>query len=65
MANSTYDSRPNGNNSVQSGDAEETQAPWYPVPDSEVVAVEHPYIIKDLMKGIQSLGGQTKLDAVR
>ncbi|KAG8529876.1 uncharacterized protein KY384_005357 [Bacidia gigantensis] len=41
-----------------------SHAPWYVVADSELIAVEHPYIVKNLKKGIQSLGGHNKLNAL-
>ncbi|KAL9103084.1 MAG: hypothetical protein Q9163_001851 [Psora crenata] len=39
-----------------------SRAPWYDVPDTELISVEHPYIIKDIDKGIASLGGPAGLD---
>ena len=39
-----------------------SSAPWYDVPIDEVVSVEHPYIIRNLEKGIESLGGSAGLD---
>ena len=40
------------------------EAPVFPIPDTTLVSVEHPYIIQDLDKGVASLGGFQKLDAV-
>lgn len=39
-------------------------APWYKVPDQLVVNVEHPYIIKNIDRGIASLGGEAKMEKV-
>lgn len=39
-------------------------APWYSVPSEAVVSVEHPGIIKNVEKGIQTLGGYTKAEKV-
>ncbi|KAF2497230.1 hypothetical protein BU16DRAFT_617241 [Lophium mytilinum] len=36
-------------------------APYLPVPDQSVVLVEHPCIIKNIDKGIASLGGEVRL----
>jgi general transcription factor 3C polypeptide 5 (transcription factor C subunit 1) len=40
-------------------------APWLPVPSRAVSAIEHPCIIKNVDKGITSLGGSVKLSKVR
>lgn len=40
-------------------------APWLPIPTCAVSAVEHPCIIKNVDKGITSLGGSIKLSKVR
>jgi general transcription factor 3C polypeptide 5 (transcription factor C subunit 1) len=40
------------------------RAPWLPVPSRAISAVEHPCIIKNLDKGITSLGGPVKLSKV-
>ncbi len=40
-------------------------APWYEMPDQLVVNVEHPYIIKNIGRGIESLGGEAKVQKVR
>ncbi|KAI9731905.1 MAG: tau 95 subunit of transcription factor TFIIIC [Cirrosporium novae-zelandiae] len=37
------------------------EAPWLPVPSKSIVSVEHPCIIKNVDKGIQTLGGSSKL----
>ncbi|KAJ4348931.1 tau 95 subunit of transcription factor TFIIIC [Ascochyta clinopodiicola] len=39
----------------------ERSAPWLPIPSRAVSAIEHPCIIKNLDKGIASLGGSAKL----
>lgn len=41
-----------------------TYAPWYNVPSKPIVSVEHPFIIKNINKGIESLGGPHKLQRV-
>lgn len=40
-------------------------APWISVQSQSVVSIEHPYIVSNIEKGIESLGGQAKLDNVR
>lgn len=40
------------------------QAPWLQIPARAVVVVEHPCIVKNLDKGIVSLGGAVKLSQV-
>ena len=40
-------------------------APWLPIPSRAISVVEHPCIIKNLDKGIASLGGPVKLSKVR
>jgi general transcription factor 3C polypeptide 5 (transcription factor C subunit 1) len=44
--------------------AEKQHAPWLPIPSRAVSAVEHPAIIKNIDKGIASLGGPVKLSKV-
>ena len=39
-------------------------APWYNVPNKLVVSVEHPYIIKNVDKGLDTLGDAKKLQSV-
>ena len=39
-------------------------APWYFVSNTEAVSIEHPYIIKNVEKGIESLGGSPGLNKV-
>lgn len=39
-------------------------APWYNVPHKLIVSIEHPYIIKNVDKGISSLGGSGRLQEV-
>lgn len=36
-------------------------APWYSVPRQPIVVVEHPFIIKDVDKGLATLGSPSKL----
>ena len=40
------------------------RAPRYSVPDKEVIAIEHPYIIENVDRGIESLGGLQRLTSV-
>ncbi|CBY01704.1 hypothetical protein IAQ61_010061 [Plenodomus lingam] len=40
---------------------EQTTAPWLPIPSRAISVVEHPCIIKNVDKGITSLGGPVKL----
>jgi hypothetical protein len=39
-------------------------APWYNVPNKPVVSIEHPYIIKNIDKGLDTLGDTNQLQAV-
>ena len=39
-------------------------APWYDVPSRSFISVEHPFIIKDIERGINSLGGPDNLEEV-
>jgi len=39
-------------------------APWLPVPSRAISVVEHPAVIKNVDKGIASLGGPVKLSKV-
>ena len=39
-------------------------APWLPIPSRAISVVEHPCIIKNVDKGIASLGGSVKLSKV-
>lgn len=39
-------------------------APWYTVPNQPIVSVEHPFIIKDVDKGLATLGSPSKLEEV-
>jgi len=32
-------------------------APWYLVPSRTIISVEHPFIVKDVSKAVESLGG--------
>ena len=40
-------------------------APWMQIPSRAVSVVEHPCIVKNIDKGIISLGGPVKLSKVR
>jgi len=40
-------------------------APYHEVPDDRYVAIEHPGIIKNLERGISSLGGDKQISNVR
>ena len=39
-------------------------AHWYPIPQATFVAVEHPYIVKNIENGVRTLGGYEKLGKV-
>ena len=39
-------------------------SPWYNVPKRPIVSVEHPFIIKDIDRGLAILGGPSKLEQV-
>ena len=41
-----------------------SHAPWYRVPKQPIVSVEHPFIIKDVDKGLATLGSRRKLQEV-
>jgi general transcription factor 3C polypeptide 5 (transcription factor C subunit 1) len=45
-------------------DSENQLAPWLPIPSRAISVVEHPAIIKNIDKGITSLGGPVKLSKV-
>ena len=40
-------------------------APWLPIPSRAISVVEHPCLVKNIDKGIVSLGGPVKLSKVR
>ena len=40
-------------------------APWYSVPTSAIASVEHPFIIHNVAKAVDSLGGPVMLAKVR
>lgn len=42
-----------------------SHAPWYNVPQRSVVSVEHPFIIRNVGKAVESLGGSPKMQDVR
>ena len=46
------------------GADEKQTAPWLPIPSRAISVVEHPCIIKNVDKGIVSLGGPLKLSKV-
>ena len=39
-------------------------APWYTIPPRSIVSLEHPFIVKNIEKGIETLGGPSKLRRV-
>ena len=39
-------------------------APWYLVPSRTIVSVEHPFIVKDVSKAVESLGGSKAVGKV-
>lgn len=39
-------------------------ARWYTVPNKHFVSIEHPFIIKNVDKGIETMGGVNKLQEV-
>ncbi|CAD6587677.1 MAG: tau 95 subunit of transcription factor TFIIIC [Alectoria sarmentosa] len=39
-----------------------SNAPWYRVPKQSIVSVEHPFIIKDIDKGLATLGNPGKVE---
>ena len=41
-----------------------SHAPWYNVPTQSIVSVEHPFIIRDVDKGLATLGNESKLEEV-
>ena len=41
-----------------------SNAPWYRVPKQSIVSVEHPFIIKDIDKGLATLGNPGKVEEV-
>jgi hypothetical protein len=44
---------------------QQRHAPWLPIPSRAISVVEHPCIVKNIDKGITSLGGPVKLSKVR
>lgn len=55
----------NGDKMTESSSRKESSyAPWYNVPKKSVVSVEHPFIIKDVDKGLATLGNPSKLEEV-
>ena len=49
---------------ADSTDDHENYAPYYHVPARSIVSVEHPFIIQNIFKGIESLGGASKIQRV-
>ena len=47
-----------------SDDGHRGRAPWMQVPARSVAVVEHPCVVKNLDKGVVSLGGSVKLSKV-
>jgi Tau95 Triple barrel domain len=45
-------------------DSNDDDAPVYEFPDTKIVALEHPCIIRNLNRGIKSLGGNQRLQEV-
>lgn len=41
------------------------KAPSYPVPPQPIMAIEHPFAIRDIDRGIMTLGGPESLSTVR
>ena len=50
---------------LQPSTAEQMQLPSFAVPEDEYIRLEHPCIVKDVDRAIQSLGGSGRLDKVR
>lgn len=42
----------------------ERTAPWYPVPSQDIVCVEHPCIVKNVDKAIDTLQGYAGISEV-
>lgn len=40
-------------------------SPWIPIPDKRIICIEHPAIIRNLDKGIATIGGEDALKKVR
>ena len=55
----------NGENITgRSNHRQDLYAPWYSVSRQPIVVVEHPFIIKDVDKGLATLGSPSKLGEV-
>ena len=52
------------NREGSSSNKNSSYAPWYNVPKQPIVSVEHPFIIKDVDKGLATLGDSSKLEEV-
>jgi general transcription factor 3C polypeptide 5 (transcription factor C subunit 1) len=51
-------------NEHEQDDLDHQHAPWLPIPARAISVVEHPCIIKNIDKGITSLGGPARLSKV-
>lgn len=49
---------------THTANGESQHASWLPIPSRAISVVEHPAIIKNVEKGIASLGGPVKLSKV-
>lgn len=55
----------NGDERVVSNHSQKpSHAPWYTVPRQPIASVEHPFIIKDVDKGLATLGSPRQLQEV-
>jgi hypothetical protein len=57
-----------GNGNGEMADVEidnDASAPWYDIPRSNVISLDHPGIIKNLSNAVRTLGGPEKLNQVR
>jgi hypothetical protein len=52
------------NSDSTAANGEKQLAPWLPIPSRAISVVEHPAIVKNIDKGITSLGGPVKLSKV-
>ena len=41
-----------------------TSAPWHSVPNRPIISLEHPYLIRDMEKGLKSIGGLNRIQEV-
>ena len=54
----------NGDKMMVSTSHKTPYAPWYIVPKQPIVSVEHPFIIKNVDKGLATLGSPSRLEEV-